>query len=64
MSVLFKARTNEGYVIKVLSELLQNNIKTGCFEINKQGMFFRMVDTHKSLCVDITLHEKTLFIII
>lgn len=58
MSVLFKARTNEGYVIKVLSELLQNNIKTGCFEINKQGMFFRMVDTHKSLCVDITLHGE------
>ena len=55
MSVLFKARTNEGYVIKVLSELLQNNIKVGCFEINKEGMFFRMVDTHKSLCVDITL---------
>ena len=35
---LFRARTNEGYIIKVLSELLHNNIKVGCFEIDKNGI--------------------------
>jgi proliferating cell nuclear antigen PCNA len=52
---LFKARTNEGHVFKVLSELLQSNIKTGCFEINKQGFFFKMTDTHNRICIDIKL---------
>ena len=52
---LFRARTSEGYIIKVLSELLQNNIKVGCFEIDKRGIFFRMMDTHRRLCIDFEL---------
>ena len=55
MSVLFRAKTSEGYVIKVISELLQNNIKVGCFEIDKNGIFFKMMDTHRKLCIDISL---------
>jgi DNA polymerase III sliding clamp (beta) subunit (PCNA family) len=54
----FHIKTQEGYVIKVLSELLHNNIKVGCFEITKAGMFFRMTDTHNRLCIDITLHAE------
>lgn len=53
--ILFRARTTEGYIIKVLSELLQNNIKVGCFEIDKRGIFFRMMDTHRRLCIDFEL---------
>jgi proliferating cell nuclear antigen PCNA len=52
---LFRARTSEGYIIKVLSELLHNNIKVGCFEIDKTGIFFRMMDTHRRLCIDFAL---------
>ena len=52
---LFRARTSEGYIVKVLSELLQNNIKVGCFEIDKRGIFFRMMDTHRRLCIDFEL---------
>lgn len=52
---LFKAKTSEGHVFKVLSELLQSNIKTGCFEINKNGFFFKMTDTHSRICIDIKL---------
>ena len=55
MSVLFKARTDQGYIIKVLSDLLQNNIKIGCFEIDKTGIYFRMSDTHKCICIDFSL---------
>ena len=53
--VLFRAKTTEGYVLKVLSELLQNNIKIGCFEVDKKGIFFRMMDTHRRLCLDLNL---------
>ena len=54
----FHIKTQEGYVIKVLSELLHNNIKVGCFEITKDGMFFRMTDTHNRLCINIVLHAE------
>ena len=54
----FHIKTQEGYVIKVLSELLHNNIKVGCFEITKAGMFFRMTDTHNRLCIDIALYAE------
>lgn len=54
----FHAKTPEGYVMKVLSELLHNNIKVGCFEITKAGIFFRMIDTHNRLCIDIVLHAE------
>jgi hypothetical protein len=54
----FHIKTQEGYVIKVLSELLHNNIKVGCFEITKAGIFFRMTDTHSRLCIDIALHSE------
>jgi hypothetical protein len=52
----FRLKTQEGYVIKVLSELLHNNIKIGCFEISKAGLFFRQTDTHNKICIDIVLH--------
>lgn len=51
----FRAKTSQGYVIKVLSELLSNNIKVGCFVLRKEGITFRMSDTHHQLCIDIEL---------
>jgi len=57
-SLLFRARTSEGHVFKVLGELLQSNIKTGCFEINKRGIFFKMTDTHRRICIDINLFRE------
>jgi len=55
MSVLFRIKTDQGYIIKLLVELLQNNIKDGCFCINKTGVYFRMSDTHHKICIDLSL---------
>lgn len=55
MPNLFKARTDQGYIIKVLSDLLQNNIKVGCFVIDKTGIYFTMSDTHQRICIDFSL---------
>ena len=55
MTVIFKAKTREGYLIKILAELLQNNIKTGCFEFNKKGIFLRMMDHHRTILIDLEL---------
>ena len=54
-SYMFKARTNEGFIFKVLTELLQNNIKVCCFVINNEGMNLRMSDNLMKVLIDIHL---------
>ena len=49
MSIYFKAKTREGYSIKILAELLQHNIKTACFKITKEGIFLRMMNSHRRI---------------
>lgn len=55
MTIIFKAKTKEGYALKVLAELLQNNIKTACFEIDDVGIKLRMMDHHKTILIDLVL---------
>ena len=55
MSSIFKCKTSEGYRIKVLSELLSNNLKTGCFEISKNGIKLRMFDTPRKTMINLNL---------
>jgi len=54
-SYLFYCKTTEGYIIKILSELLQNNIKNGCFIVNERGLFFRMTDSNRRILIDLEL---------
>lgn len=44
MTLLF-IKTRDGYAIKVLSELLQNCIKDGCFIVSKKGIELTGMDT-------------------
>lgn len=73
MSVIFKAKTNEGYTIKILSELLQNIVRVACLEIDSNGIRMRMMDTQRRVLINIELehnkfnifefnHEQTLYI--
>lgn len=57
MTFLFKAKTEEGYTIKILSELLQNVIKTACFVFTPDCILFRMMDSHRQILVDIKLER-------
>ena len=56
MTIIFKAQTPEGYAMKLLSELLQNNLRDACFEIDAKGVSLRMNDTHDTICVDLYLN--------
>ena len=38
MPKLFKCKTGEAYQLKVLAELLTNNLKNGCFEIDGESI--------------------------
>jgi proliferating cell nuclear antigen PCNA len=58
MSLIFKCKSNEAYCIKILAELLSNNIKTGCFVIDDTGMYLRMMDHHRSILIDLNLNAN------
>lgn len=55
MTTVFKCKTGEAYHIKVLAELLTNNLKTGCFEVNDIGLNLKMFDHHRKTLVDLQL---------
>lgn len=55
MPSIFKAKTTEGYTIKILAELLQHNIKTACFEIDDNGIKLKMMDSHRRILMDLYL---------
>ncbi len=52
---MFRAKTNEGYTIKVLAELLQNNVKTACLKLQPDGIHMRMMDSHRYILIDMLL---------
>jgi proliferating cell nuclear antigen PCNA len=55
MSNVFKCKTGEAYSVKVLAELLTNNLKTGCFQVDEIGITLRMFDHHRNTLVDLEL---------
>ena len=59
MTIIFKAKSNEAYVFKIMAELLANNIKTGCFEIDETGIFLRMMDHHRRVLIDLNLSSNS-----
>lgn len=55
MPIIFKCKTSEAYHIKILAELLTNNLKTGCFEVCDDCINLRMFDHHRKTLVDLNL---------
>lgn len=60
MTVIFRAKTPEGYVIKIIAELLQNNIKTAYFKINETGIYLCMTDSNRTILIDLKLHAHNI----
>lgn len=58
MSKIFQCKTNEGHIVKTLSELLQNNIKSGCYEITSSGINMRITDANKRILIDLRLNHE------
>jgi proliferating cell nuclear antigen PCNA len=58
MTVIFKAKTHCAYTIKILAELLQNNIKTACFEIDENGIKLCMMDHHRTILIQVSLESE------
>ena len=54
---LFKTKSNEGHVFKVLTELLQQNLKICCYKLGEEGLILRMMDNLKRVLFDINLNS-------
>lgn len=55
---LFKCKTTEAHIIKILVELLHNLLKTACFEIGPDGIRLRMMDSNRHTLIDVNLHAS------
>lgn len=55
MPIVFKAKTDQGHQFKILSELLQNNIKLACFEIDESGIRLRTMGENQTILIDLDL---------
>lgn len=58
MTIIFKAKTNDGYSIKSTAEILSNNIKTACFEISTEKISLCMMDHHRITLIDLDLFAE------
>lgn len=56
--MLFRAKTSEGHVIKMLSELTQLNMKTTVFRIDKHGITMRVPDAKMWSLFDLDLKSE------
>jgi proliferating cell nuclear antigen len=54
----FRAKTNDGFIIKILAELLQNNVRIACLYINSCGINVRTMDSNRHILIDITLKSN------
>lgn len=55
---LFKCKTNEAYVLKILMELLHHTVKLACFQICPTGIYLRMMDSNQKLLIDCQLKAE------
>jgi proliferating cell nuclear antigen PCNA len=52
---LFQAKTFDAYYLKILVELLTNNLKTAHFEINEKGIRLCQMDGHRRIFINLNL---------
>lgn len=62
MPVIWKIKTQGAYTIKILAELLQNNIKTACFEVDSTGISLCMMDHHRTILIELFLDSENFVI--
>jgi proliferating cell nuclear antigen len=58
MTVIFNAKTTDAYHIKILVELLTNNIKVAHLEIDQNGIRLCMMDSHRKILIDFNLKAE------
>lgn len=58
VNYLFKAKTKEAFVFKVLGELLANTLKFAPFKINETGIYLRQTDHKRHQLLDVGFQKE------
>lgn len=61
-NIKFKGKTNDGYILRLYTEMLQNCINTAQFMFNEEGIFLRTMDANAHLLIDSALYKKNFLI--
>jgi proliferating cell nuclear antigen PCNA len=56
---IFKARTSDAYTLRNLIDLLQNNLKTACLEIDSNDIKMSMQDANNSILISFVLNGSS-----
>jgi len=54
----FFLKCNDGYLFKILAELLQNNAKNVCFNFSSAGIIIKLMDDQSMILFDIILKSE------
>lgn len=55
---IFRCKTTDAHILKILFKLLHNNIKTACFSINSMGIYLCMTDSNRRTLLKIEMLAK------
>lgn len=58
MTIVFRAQTSEGFMMKILGEIFHNLLKNICLRLEPTGIFTRMMDSHKRVLLDAELYTE------
>jgi proliferating cell nuclear antigen len=58
MAIIFNIKTTDAYHIKILIELLTNNIKVAHIEVDQDGLKLCMMDVHRKILIDFTMSSE------
>jgi proliferating cell nuclear antigen len=58
MAITFRSKTGDAYVLKILCELLQNNIRKACFELSADGIKLCMADSYHQILINLDLQSE------
>lgn len=62
METIFRAKTAEAYTMRNLIDLLQNNLKTACFEITSDGIKLNNQDSSYTILITVELNSTKFLI--
>ena len=58
MTIIFKTKTSEAYHIKIMAELLSNNLKTAHLEIDEKGIKLCQMDLNRRILIKMDLYSE------
>lgn len=64
MTTIFKTKIQEGYVIKILVELLNNTVRNICLGIFEHGIEMRTMDSQRHILINVEIKDINSFVLI